>query len=189
MDLEAQGCSPSSRIPSGTSPCGRTITASIRCSTAARMPLARRLLASSASTGARRSGRPRSFSTRRPTKRRARTRTDRGCETTAQRSRGSSRMVGKDEAYRLLADGPRAIWACERSRTRKTRRRGPTMSERIAVIGLGYVGLPVALAFAREVPGHGGLRHPREKVDELRRGYDRNHEVAEERARGRRRSR
>ena len=27
------------------------------------------------------------------------------------------------------------------------------MQERIAVIGLGYVGLPVALAFARKFPG------------------------------------
>src|SRR5438105_15050020 len=54
------------------------------------------------------------------------------------------------------------------------------MSERIAVIGLGYVGLPVALAFARKFPGTVGFVVHREKVLELRRGYDRNHEVPEE---------
>jgi len=53
------------------------------------------------------------------------------------------------------------------------------MQERIAVIGLGYVGLPVALAFARKYPGTIGFDVNREKVDELRRGYDRNHEVSE----------
>jgi UDP-N-acetyl-D-galactosamine dehydrogenase len=50
------------------------------------------------------------------------------------------------------------------------------MKERIAVIGLGYVGLPVALAFARKFPGTVGFDIHREKVDELRRGFDRNHE-------------
>jgi UDP-N-acetyl-D-galactosamine dehydrogenase len=30
------------------------------------------------------------------------------------------------------------------------------MQERIAVIGLGYVGLPVALAFARKFPARSG---------------------------------
>ena len=54
------------------------------------------------------------------------------------------------------------------------------MSERIAVIGLGYVGLPVALAFARKFPGTVGFDIHREKVDELRRGYDRNHEQPED---------
>jgi UDP-N-acetyl-D-glucosamine/UDP-N-acetyl-D-galactosamine dehydrogenase len=54
------------------------------------------------------------------------------------------------------------------------------VEERIAVIGLGYVGLPVALAFARRYPGSIGFDIHREKVDELRRGYDRNHEVPEE---------
>ncbi len=53
------------------------------------------------------------------------------------------------------------------------------MNERIAVIGLGYVGLPVALAFAREFPGTVGFDVHVEKVDELRRGHDRNHEVSE----------
>src|SRR5271156_4292880 len=50
------------------------------------------------------------------------------------------------------------------------------MTERIGVIGLGYVGLPVALAFAREFPGTVGFDIHREKVDELRRGIDRNAE-------------
>jgi UDP-N-acetyl-D-galactosamine dehydrogenase len=54
------------------------------------------------------------------------------------------------------------------------------MQERIAVIGLGYVGLPVALAFARKFPGAIGFDVNKEKVDELRRGYDRNQEVPEE---------
>ncbi len=54
------------------------------------------------------------------------------------------------------------------------------MSERIACVGLGYVGLPVALAFARKFPGTVGFDIHQEKVDELRRGYDRNHETSEE---------
>jgi UDP-N-acetyl-D-glucosamine/UDP-N-acetyl-D-galactosamine dehydrogenase len=51
------------------------------------------------------------------------------------------------------------------------------MQERIAVIGLGYVGLPVALAFARKFPGAIGFDVNKEKVAELRRGFDRNQEV------------
>jgi UDP-N-acetyl-D-galactosamine dehydrogenase len=50
------------------------------------------------------------------------------------------------------------------------------MKERIGVIGLGYVGLPVALAFARKFPDSVGFDVHREKVDELRRGTDRNGE-------------
>jgi UDP-N-acetyl-D-galactosamine dehydrogenase len=53
------------------------------------------------------------------------------------------------------------------------------MQERIAVIGLGYVGLPVALAFARKYPNAIGFDVNQEKVEELRRGYDRNQEVPE----------
>ena len=53
------------------------------------------------------------------------------------------------------------------------------MNERIAVIGLGYVGLPVALAFARKFPTVGFDLH-REKVDELLRGHDRNKEIPAE---------
>jgi UDP-N-acetyl-D-galactosamine dehydrogenase len=53
------------------------------------------------------------------------------------------------------------------------------MAERIAVIGLGYVGLPVALAFARKFPGAIGFDVNKEKIEELRRGFDRNQEVPE----------
>ncbi len=52
------------------------------------------------------------------------------------------------------------------------------MKERISVIGLGYVGLPVALAFARKFETVGFDIHE-EKVAELRRGHDRNREVPE----------
>ncbi len=54
------------------------------------------------------------------------------------------------------------------------------MPERIAVIGLGYVGLPVALAFARKFPDVVGFDIHAEKVAELRRGFDRNHEQSAE---------
>ncbi len=54
------------------------------------------------------------------------------------------------------------------------------MSERIAVIGLGYVGLPVALAFAKKFPGTVGFDVDRAKVQELRRGEDRNREQTPE---------
>ena len=58
------------------------------------------------------------------------------------------------------------------------------MQERIAVIGLGYVGLPVALAFARKFPGAIGFDVNKEKVEELRRGFDRNQEVPESTLKG-----
>ena len=54
------------------------------------------------------------------------------------------------------------------------------MTERIAIIGLGYVGLPVALAFAREFDVVVGLDISRERIEELRRGHDRTNEVTEE---------
>lgn len=47
------------------------------------------------------------------------------------------------------------------------------MDERIAVVGLGYVGLPVALAFARRFPDTVGFDIDSAKVEELRRGHDR----------------
>jgi UDP-N-acetyl-D-glucosamine/UDP-N-acetyl-D-galactosamine dehydrogenase len=50
------------------------------------------------------------------------------------------------------------------------------MSERIGVLGLGYVGLPVALAFARKFEGTVGFDVDFERVEELRRGHDRNQE-------------
>jgi UDP-N-acetyl-D-galactosamine dehydrogenase len=46
------------------------------------------------------------------------------------------------------------------------------MKERIAVIGLGYVGLPVALAFARKLPGTIGFDIDARRVADLRRGHD-----------------
>jgi len=54
------------------------------------------------------------------------------------------------------------------------------MAEKIAIIGLGYVGLPVALAFAKAFPNTVGFDIHKEKVAELNRGYDRNHEISEE---------
>lgn len=52
--------------------------------------------------------------------------------------------------------------------------------EKIAIIGLGYVGLPVALAFARKFPGSIGFDIHAEKVKELARGFDRNLEIPED---------
>jgi UDP-N-acetyl-D-galactosamine dehydrogenase len=46
-------------------------------------------------------------------------------------------------------------------------------SERVAVIGLGYVGLPVALAFARAFPGAVGFDIDPVRIAELARGIDR----------------
>ncbi len=46
------------------------------------------------------------------------------------------------------------------------------MSERIAVIGLGYVGLPVALGFAQKFPGTIGFDIDQARVEALSRGED-----------------
>ncbi|MBX3192736.1 MAG: nucleotide sugar dehydrogenase [Labilithrix sp.] len=54
------------------------------------------------------------------------------------------------------------------------------MRDQIAVLGLGYVGLPVALAFARKFPGTVGFDIDDAKVRELARGFDRNGEVAKD---------
>ena len=51
------------------------------------------------------------------------------------------------------------------------------MSERVAVIGLGYVGLPVALGFARKFPGTIGFDINEAKVKELASGFDRTGEI------------
>jgi UDP-N-acetyl-D-galactosamine dehydrogenase len=58
------------------------------------------------------------------------------------------------------------------------------MSDTFAILGLGYVGLPVALAFARKFPGTVGFDVHVEKVKELARGFDRNGEVSEETLKG-----
>src|SRR5689334_5699797 len=54
------------------------------------------------------------------------------------------------------------------------------MNERIAVIGLGYVGLPVALALAKHFPGTIGFDINAERVDTLRRGIDESGELSAE---------
>jgi UDP-N-acetyl-D-galactosamine dehydrogenase len=54
------------------------------------------------------------------------------------------------------------------------------MNERIAVIGLGYVGLPVALGFARKFPGTVGFDINEAKVASLRAGVDTTGETASE---------
>lgn len=54
------------------------------------------------------------------------------------------------------------------------------MTERIAVIGLGYVGLPVALAFARKFEHVIGFDIDPSRVDELRTGNDRTREATAE---------
>lgn len=51
------------------------------------------------------------------------------------------------------------------------------MTEIIATIGLGYVGLPVALAFAREHARAVGFDIDEQRVDELRGGFDRTGEA------------
>ena len=51
------------------------------------------------------------------------------------------------------------------------------MKERIAVIGLGYVGLPIALAFAKKHEGTIGFDLNAEGVENLRRGVDVTREV------------
>ena len=57
------------------------------------------------------------------------------------------------------------------------------MSERIAVIGLGYVGLPVAMAFAAKTDTLGFDIDAR-KIDELRAGHDRTGQHGREELRG-----
>ena len=53
----------------------------------------------------------------------------------------------------------------------------PGHSRKIAVIGLGYVGLPVAVGFARSGVPVIGFDIDRRRLDELRAGYDRTREV------------
>jgi UDP-N-acetyl-D-galactosamine dehydrogenase len=53
-------------------------------------------------------------------------------------------------------------------------------ARRIAVVGLGYVGLPVAVAFARSGAQVIAFDISEHRIGELRRGYDRTHEVAVE---------
>lgn len=54
------------------------------------------------------------------------------------------------------------------------------MSDKIAVIGLGYVGLPVALAFAKKFPNTIGFDINIAKVEQLKQGIDATGEVTTE---------
>lgn len=54
------------------------------------------------------------------------------------------------------------------------------MSDRIAVIGLGYVGLPVALALADQFPGTIGFDINADRVSSLQKGIDRSNDVSAE---------
>jgi UDP-N-acetyl-D-galactosamine dehydrogenase len=58
-----------------------------------------------------------------------------------------------------------------------------SLDEKVAVVGLGYVGLPVALAFARQYPDTVGFDIDQRKVAELRDGHDRTGEIEESRLR------
>ena len=51
------------------------------------------------------------------------------------------------------------------------------MQRQIAVVGLGYVGLPIAVAFGKSAPVI-GFDINRTKIDELRKGVDRTGEVS-----------
>ena len=55
------------------------------------------------------------------------------------------------------------------------------MTEKIGVVGLGYVGLPVAVALAEKFGDLVGFDISRERVSELSRGFDRTREIASER--------
>jgi UDP-N-acetyl-D-galactosamine dehydrogenase len=54
------------------------------------------------------------------------------------------------------------------------------MPETIAVIGLGYVGLPVAVAFGKKLPNVIGFDIDKTKIGELRDGHDRTGEISAE---------
>src|SRR5438105_4362409 len=54
------------------------------------------------------------------------------------------------------------------------------MTERIAVIGLGYVGLPVAVALAEAFPQTVGFDVNARKIEELQQGIDRTREISRE---------
>src|SRR5471030_2818311 len=71
-------------------------------------------------------------------------------------------------------------WLNRRSATQiaeRTRVNGLAHGRKIAVIGLGYVGLPVAVAFARSGVPVIGFDIDRKRIAELRTGHDRTREV------------
>jgi UDP-N-acetyl-D-galactosamine dehydrogenase len=47
----------------------------------------------------------------------------------------------------------------------------PVLQPKIAIIGLGYVGLPLAVEFGKQIPDT-GFRHQASRIDELRTGHD-----------------
>src|SRR5688572_25116029 len=51
------------------------------------------------------------------------------------------------------------------------------MTEKIAIIGLGYVGLPLAVAIAKKFPGTIGFDINEKKLAELKKGIDRTGEI------------
>jgi len=57
---------------------------------------------------------------------------------------------------------------------------GEDMSEKISVVGLGYVGLPLALALSRKFPGTLGFDVKSERIQSLREGKDYNNETSAE---------
>lgn len=63
-------------------------------------------------------------------------------------------------------------YATERTLNRVFIYSDPTMEIRIGVIGLGYVGLPLALAFGRRFSGTVGFDINRKKVEQLNKGID-----------------
>ena len=58
------------------------------------------------------------------------------------------------------------------------------MSEKVAVIGLGYVGLPVAIGFAQHFEGTVGFDIDEVRVQELRDGHDRTDEFTDAEMKG-----
>ena len=54
------------------------------------------------------------------------------------------------------------------------------MNEKIVVVGLGYVGLPVAVAFARKFPGTIGFDINPKRIEELKKNHDHTGEVSDE---------
>ncbi|MCG8434516.1 MAG: nucleotide sugar dehydrogenase, partial [Gammaproteobacteria bacterium] len=54
------------------------------------------------------------------------------------------------------------------------------MEYRVAVVGLGYVGLPVAVAFARKTANVIGFDADRKRIEELHAGFDRTKEISKQ---------
>lgn len=61
---------------------------------------------------------------------------------------------------------------------------GGNLTRTVGVIGLGYVGLPVAVAFAEKFPGTVGFDIDKNRIDDLNAGIDGTREVDPDRIRG-----